>query len=230
VNQLDVNSTASVFQHHPLDGGRAPDRTLDGMDSTAWNDRYRDADLIWSAGPNQFVEQICRGLTPGRAIDLAAGEGRNAIWLAEQGWDAMAVDFSDVAIEKARALAARRGVSITTEVADLTTYEPRPAGFDLVVVAYLQLVDELLTPILRRAGAAVAPSGTFLLVSHDRDNIDRGYGGPQDLAVLTTTEQVVAALGDGFVVERAEVAERHVATDDGDRIALDTLVVARRAR
>lgn len=198
------------------------------MDSTLWNDRYREADLVWSAGPNIFVEQICRDLEPGTAIDLAAGEGRNAIWLAERGWDATAVDFSDIAIDKARAIAEHRGVSITTEVADLDTYEPRPSGYDLVLVAYLQLRDDELTPILRHAAAAVAPGGTFLLVSHDRDNLENGYGGPQDVAVLTSPEQVVAALGKFVAVERAEVAERHVQTDDGDRIALDTLVVARR--
>jgi SAM-dependent methyltransferase len=198
------------------------------MDSTLWNDRYREADLVWSAGPNLFVEQICRDLPPGTAIDLAAGEGRNAIWLAERGWDATAVDFSEVAIDKARAIADHRGVSITVEVADLDTYEPRPSGYDLVLVAYLQLRDEELIPILRRAADAVAPGGTFLLVGHDRDNLENGYGGPQDVAVLTSPEQVVAAVGEHLAVERAEVAQRLVQTDDGERIALDTLVVARR--
>lgn len=198
------------------------------MDAQTWNQRYRDAELVWSAGPNQFVADLCRDLTPGRSIDLAAGEGRNAIWLAEQGWDSTAVDYSDVAIEKARQLAERRGVTVTTEVADLTAYVPTPGGYDLVLVAYLQLTDEQLTPILRRAAAAVAPGGTFLLVGHDRQNLEHGYGGPQQIDVLTSPDQVVAALGDGFTVDRAEVAERHVQTDDGERVALDTVVLARR--
>ena len=193
-----------------------------------WNDRYRDAELVWSAGPNQFVESICRGLRPGRAIDLAAGEGRNAIWLAEQGWDVTAVDFSEVAIDKARRIAERRGVAITAETVDLSSYEPTPGAYDLVVIAYLQLPDDRLTPILRRAATAVAPGGMFLMVNHDRDNLEHGHGGPQSVDVLTTPGQVVAALGEGFTVERAEVAERRVETDDGPRTALDTLVVARR--
>lgn len=193
-----------------------------------WNERYRDAELVWSAGPNRFVEEICGDLAPGRAIDLAAGEARNAIWLAEQGWDATAVDYSDVAIDKARRIAERRGVALTTEVADLTTYTPTPGGYDLVVVAYLQLVADELAPILDRAAAAVAPGGTFLLVAHDRENLDRGHGGPQHPAVLTTPEQITALLTDDFAIERAEVAERPVETDDGPAVALDTLVVARR--
>lgn len=199
------------------------------MDADTWNDRYRATDLMWSAGPNMFVEELCRDLAPGRSIDLAAGEGRNAIWLAEHGWESTAVDYSDVAIDKARRIADKRGVTITTEVADLTGYEPTPGGYDLVLVAYLQLPDEQLTPILRRAAAAVAPGGTFLVVSHDRDNLEHGYGGPQHIEVLTTPDQVAAVLGDDFTVERCEVAERHVRTDEGARVALDTLVLARRA-
>lgn len=198
------------------------------MDAQTWNDRYSAAELVWSAGPNVFVAEICGGLAPGRAIDLAAGEGRNAIWLAEQGWDATAVDYSDVGLDKARQLAEHRGVSITTEVADLTTYVPTPGGYDLVLVVYLQLSDEQLTPILERAAAAVAPGGTFLLVCHDVENLEHGHGGPQHPSVLTTPAQVVAAIGSELVVDRAEVAERRVAPPHGERVALDTLVLARR--
>jgi SAM-dependent methyltransferase len=198
------------------------------MEAADWNDRYRGDALVWSAGPNQFVEAICRDLVPGRAIDLAAGEGRNALWLAEQGWEATAVDYSDVAIEKAVQIAAHRGVTLTAEVHDLTVFTPEPAAYDLVLLAYLQLPADQLDPILQRAAAAVAPGGMFLLISHDLANLDGGYGGPQVPAVLTTPSQVVAAVGDVVVIERAEVVERRVTTDDGERIALDTLVVARR--
>ena len=198
------------------------------MDAQTWNQRYSETELMWSAGPNLFVEQLCRDLTPGRSIDLAAGEGRNAIWLAEQGWDSTAVDYSDVAIDKARQIAAKRGVTITAEVADLMEYEPSPDAYDLVVIAYLQIPDERLTPILGRAAAAVAPGGTFVLVCHDRENLEGGYGGPQHPDVLTTPDQVVAAIGDRLTIDRAEVAERQVQTDDGERVALDTLVLAHR--
>ncbi len=207
----------------------AQSRTLRGMDAGDWNNRYRGTDLVWSAGPNMFVERVCRDLPPGRAIDLAAGEGRNAIWLAELGWNVTAVDFSDVAIDKAEQLADRRGVTIDAQVADLATFEPSPGEFDLVLVAYLQLVDAELTPILRRAAAAVAAGGTFLLVAHDLDNLEHGYGGPSHPSVLTTPEQVVIAIGDTFEIDNAEVVDRPVTVDDGARVARDTLVVARRS-
>lgn len=198
------------------------------MDADTWNQRYEATDLMWSAGPNQFVEAICSGLPAGRSIDLAAGEGRNALWLAEQGWDSTAVDYSSVAIGKARQIAERRGLLITAEVADLTEYVPDPAAYDLVLVAYLQLPDDQLTPILGRASAAVAPGGRFVLISHDATNLEHGHGGPQHPEVLTTPDQVVAAIGPDLTVERAEVAERHVDTDDGTKTALDTVVVAHR--
>lgn len=196
------------------------------MYAEKWNERYRGTELVWSAGPNQFVESVCRDLPVGRSIDLAAGEGRNALWLAEQGWESTAVDFSDVAIDKARRAADQRGVSITTEVADLTGYTPEPDAYDLVLIAYLQLPADQLEPIVRRAGDAVAPGGTFLMVNHDLSNLSDGHGGPQQAEVLTTPEQIVAALGARLEVRRAEVVEREVRTDDGPRTALDTLVVA----
>ncbi|MAT04440.1 MAG: SAM-dependent methyltransferase [Acidimicrobiaceae bacterium] len=198
------------------------------MDATTWDERYRDTELMWSAGPNGFVEEICSAFEPGRSIDLAAGEGRNALWLAEQGWDSTAVDFSAVAIDKARAIAERSGLTITTEVADLTTYVPTPGGFDLVVIAYLQLPSEQLAPILQRAAEAVAPGGHLVLVNHDLDNLDHGYGGPPSPDVLTTPAQVVGAIGDTLIVERAETVDRHVQTDAGEHVARDTVVVAHR--
>src|SRR4051812_39588024 len=141
------------------------------MDATAWNARYAEKELVWSAGPNRFLVSEVADLPPGRALDLACGEGRNAIWLAEQGWQVTAVDFAEVAIEKARVIAAKRGVDVDLRVADLLAFEPPEQAFDLVIVFYLQLVADELRPIVERAGRAVAPGGTFLLVGHDSLNL-----------------------------------------------------------
>ena len=111
------------------------------MDREEWNDRYRTKDLVWTANANQFVVAEVAGLPAGHALDLAAGEGRNAVWLAEQGWQVTAVDYSDVAITKARELAAERNVALETVVADATEPLPGQPTFDLVVVAYLQLPE-----------------------------------------------------------------------------------------
>ncbi|MGE3288168.1 MAG: class I SAM-dependent methyltransferase [Pseudonocardia sp.] len=194
------------------------------MDARGWDERYGQTELVWSAGPNATVAEQVAGLVPGTALDLGAGEGRNALWLAEQGWTVTAVDFSQVAMDKARAAAARRGVVLEAVVADVTTYRP-DRSYDLVLLAYLQLTWDQLAPVLRTAAAAVAPGGTFLLVSHDLTNLHEGVGGPQDPAVLQTPEQVAGALG-GLRVRTAERIRRPVESDGGTRYAIDTLVRA----
>jgi len=193
-----------------------------------WNDKYAETELLWSAGPNQFVETFCRDLPTGRAIDLAAGEGRNAVWLAEQGWEATAVDFSDVGIAKAEQMAASRGVSINAVVADLTEYVPTPGGYDLVVVAYLHVPPGERTLMLRRAAEAVAPSGRLLLIAHDLSNIEHGHGGPQDPTVLPTPEDIVSDIGSELTIDCAKVIDRMVETESGSVAAKDTYVEAHR--
>lgn len=201
------------------------------MDREEWNRRYGERELVWTAEPNRFVVAETADLTPGAALDLACGEGRNAVWLAERGWRVTGVDFSDVAIAKARALAERRGVEGEWVLADLVGYRPEPGAFDLVLLLYLQVPETERRPIVRAAAEAVAPGGTFLLVAHDRRNLEDGHGGPQYPEVLYTPEEVVADLAgiDGIDVERAELVRRPVATAEGERVALDALVRASRA-
>ena len=201
------------------------------MDAAGWNERYAGTDLVWSAGPNVFIEEICSPLAPGRALDLAAGEGRNALWLAERGWKVTAVDFSSVGIDKAHRSAQARGVRLETEVADLTSYVPASEGYDLVLIVYLHLGAAELPLIIEGAARAVAPGGRLVVVGHDVENLERGTGGPQMAEVLTTVPGVLAALEPvGLTIDRAEVAERPVIAADGSAaIALDTVVVGRRA-
>ena len=172
--------------------------TLVGVDSSAWDARYAATDLVWSATPNAVVARETADLTPGRALDLAAGEGRNAIWLASLGWRVTAVDFSAVATRRIRELADDRlgpeADRVTAVTADLMAWTPDPASADLVVLAYLQLVAGERRPAHRAAAAALAPGGTLLLVAHHSDNLSDGVGGPQDPAVLFTPADVEADL------------------------------------
>jgi SAM-dependent methyltransferase len=200
------------------------------MDREAWNRRYGDRELVWTSEPNRFLVAEATTLPAGRAIDLASGEGRNAVWLAERGWWVTGVDFSEVGLEKARALANARGVQAEWVAADLRRYTPEPQAFDLVLVFYLQVPAAQRRPIVRAAAGAVAPGGRFLLVGHDRRNLEHGHGGPQDAAVLYTAGDVVGDLeGAGLGIERAETVNRAVQTPAGERVALDALVRARRA-
>lgn len=201
------------------------------VDSSTWDERYAGEDLVWSATPNQWVEQVAVGLAPGRVLDLAGGEGRNALWLAARGWRATVVDFSQVGLDRARALAAQRfgadDERLVTVRADLVTYRPERGSFDLVLVVYLQLGEPARRIVLQMAAAAVAPGGRLLVVAHDSTNLTAGVGGPQDPRVLYTCGDIQADLaGTGLLIERSEAVLRAVETETGPRDAVDALLIA----
>ena len=193
------------------------------MDRELWNERYRTPRLVWTAEPNRFLRELGERLAPGRALDLACGEGRNAIWLARQGWTITGVDFAQVGLEKARRHAEEHDVAVEWIEADVRTWQAPSAAFDLVALLYLHLPANELDPVLRAAATAVAPGGTLFLVGHDRVNIEEGVGGPQNPAVLYTPEEIVTSL-DGLEVVRAERVTRDVEAGT----AIDALVQARR--
>jgi len=172
------------------------------------------------------------GIAPGlRALDLASGEGRNTVWLADQGWQATGVDFAGAGLAKAARLAEDRGVVVDWVEADLLGWTAAPDAFDLVIVFYLHLPGAERRLVHRRAAAALAPAGTLLVVGHDLSNLTDGYGGPQDPAVLFTPDDVIADLagldtGDELRVDKAERVRRVVSTETGDRTAIDNLVRA----
>jgi SAM-dependent methyltransferase len=206
---------------------RRPDASVrPGFAREDWNARYAAADLLWTADPNRLFATEVEGLEPGRALDVACGEGRNAVWLAERGWRVTGIDFSDVALAKGARLAESRGVEVEWVVADVVAHELGTQVFDLVAVLYLQLPHAELTRVLRSAAAALAPGGTLVVIGHDTTNLTDGYGGPRDASVLFTPEEVVAELGElgELGVERAETVRRVVSLEDGGATALDAFV------
>lgn len=197
------------------------------MDAHEWDIRYSATETMWSYDPNVFLVPRAEGLEPGRALDLGCGEGRNALWLAAQGWKVTAVDFSEVAVDRGRGWAEQRELEVDFEVADVIAYRPEPGAFDLVIVFYLQLPHDEVRRVLGHAVEALAPGGTLLVVAHDLDNLEHGYGGPPTADVLYTVDLVTASITDLQIVEAGRV-DRVVATPEGDRTAIDTLVLARR--
>jgi len=195
------------------------------VDSREWDRRYAGSELVWTAEPNRFVVAEVQDLAPGRALDIAAGEGRNSVWLASRGWQVTAVDFSAAGLDKGRRLAEARGVTIDWVHADVRDYQPEAGSFQLVLVAYLQLAESELDGVLRRIATRLAPGGLLLVVGHDVTNLTEGTGGPPDPAVLYTPESITRSLS-GLTVLRAERVRRPVVTADGQREAVDTLVRA----
>jgi SAM-dependent methyltransferase len=185
-----------------------------------WDERYAAHETVWGAAPNRWVEQEVRDLPPGRALDLACGEGRNALWLDSLGWQVRAVDFSAVAVDKGRG----RPSGVEWVVADVTTYSS-PAPVDLALLCYLQVPAEDRRAAVRHAAEALAPGGRLLVVAHHTRNRTDGTGGPQRDEVLYTPEDIAADLdGTGLRIDKGTDALRPV--DGADRPAIDTLVLA----
>jgi SAM-dependent methyltransferase len=195
------------------------------MSRERWDERYGTGELIWKADPNRFLVEELDRLAPGRALDLACGEGRNALWLASKGWRVTGVDFSPAGLSKARRLAAERGLEVSWVEADVVEWQPEAAWFDVVVMMYLHLPTGQRRQVLAHAVAALAPGATLLVVGHDTSNLLEGTGGPQDLEVLFSPEEIVEDLP-GLRIERAERVTRAVVNETGEATAVDALVRA----
>ena len=200
------------------------------MDRGDWDARYAAAQLVWGRGPNRFVEEAFASAAPGgRALDLACGEGRNAIFLAARGWTVTALDFSAVAIERARSLAREAGVAVDFRVDDVVVRRPEYGAYDLVLIAYLQLPMAAFGRVLDHAATALRVRGELFMIGHALRNLREGSGGPRDARVLWDPDGVAGMLEElGFDVRRCEEVLRPVAEPPGSAPAIDLLVRARR--
>jgi SAM-dependent methyltransferase len=185
-----------------------------------WDERYAES-RQWSADPNALVAQLLADVPPGEAVDLAAGEGRHALWLTGLGWRVTAVDFSAVGLDRGRSQPG--GDRVTWVNADVLGWSAPQAALDLVLVAYLHLPERETVDLLTRAVGWLRPGGRLLVLGHDVANIEHGVGGPQEPAILHSVERLapVAALLD---VDRCEQVRRE--TPAGT--ALDTLLWGQR--
>lgn len=201
------------------------------MQSDAWNERYSASSSVWSATPNQFVVEYLSALEPASMLDVAGGEGRNALWFATRGWTAENLDFSSVAVERSQEWAERAGVTdrFVGTIADVTSdFVAQLAPVDLTVMAYLQLPHTDLKRAIRRTALQLAPGGKFFGVWHARENLSDGYGGPKDETVLPTRAELVeAAAAAGLEVELLELLPRTVTERGQQFTAIDVVLLAR---
>ena len=167
-----------------------------GHARTFWNRRYDRPDYLFGEKPNLFLVAQADRLKPGMtALAIADGEGRNGAWLAEQGLKVMTTDIAPRAVQKARALAARRGVSIDAHVVDLDAWVWPEQAFDAVVAIFIQFAPPAARDrIFARMKAAVKPDGVILLQGYRPEQIAYGTGGPSEAENLYSE----ALLRDGF--------------------------------
>lgn len=195
-------------------GAREP-----GHDAQHWDERYAASDRLWSGDPNPTVAQIVGPMAPGRALDLGAGEGRHAVWLARSGWRVTAVDFSAIGLGRGRS--APGGEAVDWIVADVREWRPPPAtAYDLILVAFLHLADD----VFGRLAEWLAPGGAVVVIGHALRNLTDGVGGPRDPRLLYTEAKLERAAA-GLDVEELREVRRD--TDAGT--AIDLVLVARRS-
>lgn len=194
----------------------------------SWDQRYSSQEQLWSGQPNSALVTETRGLHPGRALDVGCGEGADALWLAEQGWDVTALDVSQVALDRAAGHARAAGRQVRWLAAALVEAALPPGSFDLVSAQY---------PALRRTAAhdaelallsAVAPGGTLLVVHHAPHSKEQAQASGFNPDDYVSPADVAARLDGSWQVEVDEVRPRHVAAGAGAAHTEDIVLRARR--
>lgn len=204
------------------------------MDSKYWDEKYSTDEFIYTKVVNRFVAELCGNLDVSgsrRAIELAGGEGRNAVWLAKQGWHIENVDFSQKALDKYLALAMEEAVAelCSANCADALKFEPMVSPVELAVIGYLQIPEAQLEVATRRLAGYVAPGGHLMGVWHSRDNLAGGFGGPRDPDVLPNVESITKALeGTGLNIEILENREGQIQTKEGLKPSTTLVLLAKR--
>lgn len=157
-----------------------------------WNERFGGAEYFYGTEPNAFLASQAHLLRAGQSVlSVADGEGRNGVWLAEQGLDVLAIDFSEKALEKSRRLAASRGVSLQTELVDVHTWDWGENRFDVIVAIFIQFASSEERPALHLAiQQALKPGGLLLLQGYTPKQLEYRTGGPSNIDNLYTAEDL----------------------------------------
>lgn len=217
--------------HHSHDHGGATD-LADLFSQSTWDARYSESERVWSGNPNPRLVEHVTGLPPGDALDVGAGEGADAVWLATRGWQVTALDVSPVALARTAAHAAEAGVGdrVTTLQHDLLNGPAAPGTYDLVSAQFwhppLDRFDELFDAL----GALVRPGGFLLVVGHHpadlATGLRSGHGHPE---LLFTPDRIVAVLDPStWEIRYADAPTREVESEDGPVTVTDSVVLARR--
>ncbi len=180
------------------------------MSSTFWDQRYSGDDLAYGQAPNEFLLSMASRLPEtGNALDIGAGEGRNALFLASRGLHVLAVDQSQVGMQKAQQLAQERGLTLRTQAVDLQDFDAEHNSFDVISSIFVHLPTKLRAAVHQRVGTWLKPGGVFLLEAYAPDQIKRGTGGPKDPSLLASLDVILGELS-GLEVEHQAALVRNV--------------------
>jgi SAM-dependent methyltransferase len=174
-----------------------------------WNEKFATTDYAYGTEPNDFLVSAVTNLKRGATLSLAEGEGRNAVWLAQQGFTVSAIEQSEKGVGKTLRLALQRGVIVMAERGELETFHIQPNSWDLVVSIYAHTPQELRRKLHRQVVAGLKPGGVFVLEAYTPAQIANNTGGPKDASLMPTAELLRSELA-GLVFDRIEEVERDV--------------------
>ena len=180
-----------------------------------WDQAYSDVEgYKYGEQPNAFLKEQAHRIPPRARVLLPGdGEGRNGVWLAEQGHQVCALDNSAVGLAKAEALAHRRQVTLQTVLVDLADWQPEPASADAVVLTYLHLPPPLRTPVMHKLVQALKPGGVLLLEAFHPRQLQYSSGGPKNEAMLYTLDMLRGDLAAGM--QELLASESETLLDEG---------------
>ena len=180
------------------------------MSTQFWDERYAADELVYGAAPNDFLAETARHFPrTGRALDIGAGEGRNALFLASLGLDVLAVDQSAVGMQKAQRLARERGLSLRTQAVDLNDFQADPNSFDVISSIFVHLPAALRAKVHKNVATWLKPGGVFLLEAYAPDQLQRNTGGPKDPLLLAPLQTLLTELA-GLTIEHRAALVRNV--------------------
>jgi SAM-dependent methyltransferase len=215
---------------HRADSGVSPQ-----FDQEFWDELYRSRGQRWSGEPNPHLVSETADITPGTALDVGSGEGADAIWLAQRGWQVTAVDLSTIALDRGATRAAAQGTDVASRIdwlhEDLTSWLPAEASYDLATAQYLHLPTAPREAIFRRLAASVAPGGTLLIVGHHPSDLQTTIPRPPMPQMFFTASDVAAALDpDQWEILVSAARVRHATDPEGRTVPIHDAVLRARRR
>ncbi len=170
---------------------------------TSWDERYSRDGWLFGTEPNEFLKSQAHRIPPGEVLCLGEGEGRNSVFLAEEGYEVVGVDRSQVGMDKAQALARERGVSVETVVSSIEDFDLKEREWEGIVSIFFHLPVELRKRVHRSVVKGLAPGGILILEAYTPEQLEHGTGGPADQAKLMTLAELREEFrGLDFVVAR----------------------------
>jgi len=205
------------------------------MNETFWDEMYRARSTVWSGNPNAHLLSEASGLASGAALDVGCGEGADAIWLAERGWQVTAVDISTVALERGTALANKVGVDVARRIdwlhVDVTEWVPPKASYDLVSAQFMHLAKDGREALFRRLAGAVAPGGSLLIVGHHPSDLQTTVRRPPSPELFYTAAEIAASLDSNLWEIVVSAARERSALDPESRtVSIHDAVLHARAK